>query len=350
MKKIVSVLLTLCVVMACMFTAVACNNNNNNNQNSSTTSTNSENSNNPTSSTTSENSSVSTSSSKAPVWNSIKSTDRPAYTPEVATDYHLGTNDGTAATTVFLVGDSTVCQYGQNSYKIGYGMKFADYLKDNVTVKNLALSGRSSKSFLKENNYQTFKSEIKAGDYLVIGFGHNDEKKEDDRYTNPNSAVIFEDSFKYHLYEYYIKVALDAGATPILCTPIVRRSPKGNYTGQNIHITSGTGDNSYEGGDYYKAIVELGKEKGITVIDLMEVTKAIMIAAGNEGSAIYYGKNDNTHLNHYGASTVAYNFMLEITKTENTLKHYVDQAKMVAPTAPEVETPTSASTSASAAA
>ncbi len=359
MKKLISVFLTLCLILACMFTVVACNNNNNpetseNSGKNSQQSTNSQNggsSKGPTS--------VTTTSSNT--WNSIKSTDRPEHKWEPATDLVLGTNDGTQNTTVFLVGDSTVCNYDNEPSKYyprnGYGMWFDDFLKaDKVTVKNLARSGRSSRSFITETQYQTLTSEIKTGDYLVIGFGHNDSKTDKPGlYTNPNSQVTDDDSFKYYLYNYYVKVAIDAGATPILCTPIVRQSSSSDYTGTKIHITSGSGDNCYEGGDYVKAIKELGQEFGITVIDLTTVTKHIMETAGNEGSKIYYAsKNstnlpdpiDQTHINAYGAAVVAYNFMLEIQKTENTLKNYVDSEKMVEPTqdvlVPNVKEPTSA--------
>lgn len=337
MKKFVSVFLTLCMVMACMFTIVACNKNNNEANNSSSVEESS-------SSEAPNTSSTSTSSS-------IKSTDRPPHewTPMPEQDYNFGTNTGEEETTVFLVGDSTVCYYDNEIAKYyprnGYGMWFGEYLNDKVTVNNLALSGRSSRDFLTYKdgvNYQTLKNNIKEGDYLVIGFGHNDEKT-GNLYTNPCSQVTDDDSFKYYLYTYYIKLALDAGATPILCTPIVRYSSSNNYTGTKIHVTTST--SAYEGGDYPKAIKELGQEFGITVIDLTTITKGIMETAGKDDARMYYASNagdittalnhnsiDETHTNAYGAATIAYNFMLEIAKTGNTLKNYINSEKMVAPT------------------
>ena len=84
-------------------------------------------------------------------------------------------------TTIYLVGDSTVCSFADNYYypRYGYGTQLGNYLADEATVVNLALSGRSSKSFLAEANYETLKNSLKAGDYLLIGFGHNDEKSDD---------------------------------------------------------------------------------------------------------------------------------------------------------------------------
>ena len=82
---------------------------------------------------------------------------------------------GTEKVTVYMVGDSTVCNYTNDTSlafpRNGYGMWVGNYLNENATVVNLALSGRSSKSFLQETNYTTLKNSISKGDYLIIGFG-----------------------------------------------------------------------------------------------------------------------------------------------------------------------------------
>ena len=277
-------------------------------------------------------------SASASVWSS----EREAYSWTPATAMKNGDNDGTQNTTVYLVGDSTVCEYSMTKERSryyprnGYGMWFDDFLSNKVTVNNLALSGRSSKSFLKESNYKTLTDNIKAGDYLVIGFGHNDEKTTDGFYTNPAGQVVHEDSFKYHLYNYYVKVALDAGATPILCTPIIRIAK--NYKDANFHITA---NGTYEGGDYPKAIRELGSEFGVTVIDMTKITKDFFTAMEYADACEYYARSsmgiddlnnvDTTHINSYGAATLAYKFMLALKNTDNTLKYYIDETKMVEP-------------------
>jgi lysophospholipase L1-like esterase len=261
----------------------------------------------------------------------------PNFTQLDDTSYDEATRD----TTLFLVGDSTVCEYTatsekNNSYyymRNGYGMRLSEYLNGHITIRNLALGGRSSKSFTTEKNYQTLKDEIKAGDYLLIGFGHNDEKKESARYTNPVADVTDETSFKYYLYEYYIKVALDAGATPILCTPIVRRSANGTYSGSNIHVTTTSG--AYVGGDYSAAIKELGEEKNVTVIDLTTLTKELLTGVSSDESASIYSWQytsnklsttvDNTHINAYGAQIVARMFAETLLKTNCSLKNYVNK-------------------------
>lgn len=236
---------------------------------------------------------------------------------------------GSSGTKVFMVGDSTVSSFNDPYYypRYGYGTKMGDYLQG-VEVVNYALSGRSSKSFINEMNYRKLKNEIKKGDFLIIGFGHNDEKTDGERYTNPLTDETDPNSFKYYLYEKYIKLAKNAKATPILATPIVRRSPVGEYVGSVIHQTKDEGE--YKGGDYAQAIRDLGAKYKVTVIDLTKITKELYEKVGVEGSLKYHAwlkhkpdSVDNTHLNTYGASVVAYNIAKEIAGTKNKLAKFV---------------------------
>ncbi|MGN0806282.1 MAG: GDSL-type esterase/lipase family protein, partial [Candidatus Coproplasma sp.] len=255
---------------------------------------------------------------------------------------------------IYVVGDSTVCSFSDNYYlpRYGYGTQLAEYL--NVTsdqIVNLALSGRSSKSFLTEPQYTTLTSSISEGDYLIIGFGHNDEKyAEDARFTDPNGDKDTETtdkgtSFKWCLYEKYIRVATDKGATPILCTPIVRYAPDGDYTGSEAHIIAGYGD-------YPQAIRDLGEETGTTVIDLTALTKSLY-EADNDNAVYYHAYTtyagdikdtldgtetpdglDKTHINKYGAKMVAYQFANALKSTDCSLKAHVKD-DIAAPTKEE---------------
>ena len=231
--------------------------------------------------------------------------------------------------TMYLVGDSTVASFNDTYFypRYGYGTQIDDQLADSVTVKNLALSGRSSKSFVTESNYTFLKNNIKANDILVIGFGHNDEKSDDEtRFTDASKPYTDESSFGYYLYEYYIKLAEEAGAIPVLCTPIVRASTSNDYSGSEGHVTAN--------GDYAQAIRDLGEALGVAVVDLTDLTRArYQEISYNE--AIYYhamiaGKYDTdgvtlvpdvatvdkTHLNIYGAKYVAYLLASELKKLE----------------------------------
>ncbi len=224
--------------------------------------------------------------------------------------------------TVWVVGDSTVCEFDDKYYypRYGWGTQLHKYFDETLVVNNLALSGRSSLSFTKENNYKTLMDGIKSGDFLLVGFGHNDEKAEADRYTNPNGDYKTAGSFANSLYENYIKPATQKGATVILCTPIVRRTDKtGEWTNNQLHITSTSG--SYEGGDYAKAIKDLGTDLNIPVIDLTSLTKALYDEIGAAESLYLHawtsskeGSVDNTHTNIWGATYNAY-FITQGIKT-----------------------------------
>ena len=135
----------------------------------------------------------------------------------------------TKESTVWVVGDSTVCSFADAYYypRYGWGTQLANYFDSSLKVENLALSGRSSKSFTTEDNYKTLMDSMTSGDYLLVGFGHNDEKAEDGRYTDPNGAYTTEGSFANSLYENYVKPAQEKGVTVVLCTPIVRRTATG---------------------------------------------------------------------------------------------------------------------------
>ncbi|WP_243692936.1 GDSL-type esterase/lipase family protein [Treponema sp. J25] len=230
---------------------------------------------------------------------------------------------------LYLVGDSTVSSFKDPYYypRYGYGTQLFHYFKD-IEIVNLALSGRSSKSFIREQNYQNLIQNLKAGDFLLIGFGHNDEKPEEARYTNPQGSKEDPSSFKFYLYSYYIKLALDRGATPILCTPIVRRNPAGLYKGTFVHITEDKP--GYPGGDYAESIRQLGKELGVTVLDLCRRTQQLYEALGSEKTLYLHAwitdkadSVDNTHLNRYGAAMVAFLLREELAQTNNPLKGYL---------------------------
>ncbi|MCR5350623.1 MAG: hypothetical protein K6E20_06505 [Acholeplasmatales bacterium] len=234
---------------------------------------------------------------------------------------------------IVCVGDSTLSKFNDVSYyfdRHGYATTLDKYF--NLNVMNLALSGRSSKSFLVEKEYQIMLDNLEAGDFLVIGFGHNDEK-EDDK-ARFSSALLDTDtlgSFKNNLYYKYAKIALDRKATPILCTPIVRLSLNNDYSGNIIHQT--------KNGDYRKAIIELGKEKNIFVVDLTNLTKKYMESIDSDTQfiqhAISKGKKinntvtydiksvDKAHLSYLGALYVSYLFKEEIKKSNLELKKYI---------------------------
>ncbi len=222
--------------------------------------------------------------------------------------------------TVYLVGDSTVCEYDNNTVsaynRYGWGMKLADQF-NGVTVRNLALSGRSSRSFLNETNYNTLCSSIGSGDYLFIQFGHNDEKTDENTYpglgTYPNldwntldgsgKNASGQYSYEWILLNRYAKNARDAGAVPVLVTPITRRAANGQPYYQ-AHT------------DYQQGLLSMAASNGIAAIDLTALTtdlyNQLYTAGGSDATAALHCWTDtahttldNTHLSSYGAETVS---------------------------------------------
>lgn len=215
--------------------------------------------------------------------------------------------------TIWIVGDSTVSAFADNYYypRYGWGTQLGQYLDGAFTIQNLALSGRSSKSFTVEPQYQQLLNGMKSRDYLLVGFGHNDEKAEAERYTNPNGTYLDSGSFANSLYEHYIKPAQAAGVQVILTTPIARRSATGVWSNADLHITAASG--AYAGGDYPQAIRNLGTELHIPVVDMTASTKALYDQLGAAETLYLHAWTsskpasvDNTHTNIWGGKYNAY--------------------------------------------
>ena len=218
--------------------------------------------------------------------------------------------------TVYIVGDSTACEYGYDeNYAVpraGWGMYVQNFLPDNMSVVNLALGGRSSKSFTSEENYTKLKENLKEGDYLLIQFGHNDAKKSTDediknRYTDPEGDIETEGSFKNSLYENYIKLAEEKKAVPVLISPVSRRKfdEEGKITDSH--------------GLYDDAVRELAEETGVKFVDMTKETEEIYNFFGSELTKIFHAAYkdkskgiDNTHFNSFGAICMASGITQEI--------------------------------------
>ena len=185
-------------------------------------------------------------------------------------------------------------------------MYLGDFLRSKYHVEDLAMSGRSSKSFATEDNYKKLLSEMNDGDYVLIQFGHNDAKNKTEadiqnRYTDADGDVKTEGSFKNSLYKNYIEPAEEKGAKPV--TPIVRHEFDENGKVIDAH------------GHYDDAIRELAKETNVPCIDVNQMTTDLYNKSGSEETRILHAlfksteKGDNgfdyTHLNHFGGMTVA---------------------------------------------
>ncbi len=113
-------------------------------------------------------------------------------------------------------------------------------------------------------------------------------------------------------------------------TPIVRLNKDGKYEGNSVHVTSG--DEKFPGGDYPKAIRDLGAEIKVTVVDQTENTKALYEKIGEEAKKFHAqtgskeGSLDTTHLNAYGASVIAKMLVEDLAKKDKAFKKLTRKA------------------------
>ena len=149
---------------------------------------------------------------------------------------------------IVLVGDSTVATGG------GWGPGFCKAMTPNVTCVDVALNGRSSKSFLDEGAWA--KALALNGDYYLIQFGHNDQKPDAARHTEADG------SFRTCL-EKYVADVRGIGAVPVLVTSLSRRTYKDGKVVEDLH-------------DYAAATRAVGAREGITVIDLNALSTTLL--------------------------------------------------------------------------
>ena len=151
-----------------------------------------------------------------------------------------------------------------------------------------AKNGRSTKSFLDEGRFGPVEAAMEPGDFLLIQFGHNDEKQDPARHTDPQTT--FRDNLRL-----FIRAAQKAGAYPVLITPIARRL----FDGNGVFLPGSHGE-------YPEAVRCVGRETGVPVVDLTAVTEEYLASLGDDPSkGLFVWPKDNTHLKYEGAVTMA---------------------------------------------
>ena len=203
--------------------------------------------------------------------------------------------------TIFMIGDSTMADKPLNDNpEKGWGQLFPQYFTDAVQVRNYAVNGRSTKSFIKEGRWDSVMKYMKKDDWVFIQFGHNDSKIEDsNRYAAPQTL------YRANLIR-FVNEARAKGGNPILVTPVMRRKfdAKGKF--EDTH------------GEYPSVVRAVAKELNVPMIDLHTSSRKLIEEHGVEGSKKLFlwmdpkhfkaapdGKKDDTHFSEYGASSVA---------------------------------------------
>jgi pectinesterase len=228
-------------------------------------------------------------------------------------------------TTIFIIGDSTAANkdISHDRKERGWGMALQCYFDDNIMVDNHAVNGRSSLSFFNEGRWQKVLDRMKPGDYVVIQFGHNDEKPKADRHTDPGST------FDYMLAR-YVRETRERGGIPVLMNCVVRRNffvnaPENDDDEKLRTTTFKDGVKMVEGdslidthGLYRVAPRDVAQRMNVHFVDANRITHDLEQGLGTEASkrlhmwfkpgeepSVPEGRQDNTHYNVYGAHVVA---------------------------------------------
>ncbi|TCC91849.1 rhamnogalacturonan acetylesterase [Pedobacter frigiditerrae] len=217
--------------------------------------------------------------------------------------------------TLYIIGDSTAANKAKDKFpETGWGMELQSFFNEEVKVDNRALNGRSTKSFINEKRWENILTTLKEGDFVLIEFGHNDEKIE-----NPKVGTSLGE-FKVNLIK-YVQETQAKKAHPILLTPIVRRN-----------FINGVLTDTHKG--YPDVVRKLADSLRIPLIDMQRKTEKLVKSLGDESSKKLFlhldsghvnypkGLKDNTHLNVEGAKAFAGLVAAGVKETKTSLaKH-----------------------------
>ncbi len=221
--------------------------------------------------------------------------------------------------TLHLVGDSTMSDKPMLSYpERGWGQLLPEFMLPSINIKNHAANGRSTKRFVDEGRWQVLLSDLSEGDFVVIQFGHNDQKQSDPaRYADPENA--------YPAYlKQFVQDVEARGASVIIASSICRR----HFTEEGVLKRTLLA--------YADAAKKVALQANVPFIPMNTLTCDFLAQIGEPKSNHYFikvpadlytrypeGKNDDTHLNVVGAAKMAQIFVRELKATAHPLAKYV---------------------------
>ncbi|HBV15880.1 rhamnogalacturonan acetylesterase [Chryseobacterium carnipullorum] len=222
--------------------------------------------------------------------------------------------------TLFLIGDSTMAnkENPDKNPEHGWGQMLPLLMTSGIEIQNHATNGRSSKSFRTEGRWDKVMKQLKKGDFVIIQFGHNDQKINDSaRFTNPYTQ------YRANL-ERYVNETRAKGAYPILMTSIVRRNFNENGVLVDTHK------------EYPLVVRMVANDLKVPMVDLQLLTEQMEISYGPErskklhlhykkGEVDYYpeGKDDDTHLSKLGAESIAKRATVSLKNMKTGLENFI---------------------------
>ncbi len=190
--------------------------------------------------------------------------------------------------TLYLAGDSTVTDQPM-APSASWGQMLPRFFAPDISIANHAESGETLKSFVTELRLDKLLSKLAPGDWVMIQFGHNDQKSQ-----WPQTYVEAATTYRSWLRVYLAEVRR-RGATPLLVT-----SPERRHFDAAGHIVDSHGE-------YPQAVRDVAREEGVALIDLHDMSRRFYEALGPELAARAFADagRDLTHHNEFGAYSLA---------------------------------------------
>lgn len=211
-----------------------------------------------------------------------------------------------AVPTVFIIGDSTVCDQPFEPWN-SWGQMLPLFFKPAVAVANHAESGETIADSLAGNRFKKIFSLMQSGDYLFVQFGHNDMKSK-----RPDALA----QYKTNLIE-IVKETRAKGGTPVLVTSMERKA------GVSHPTLAG----------YPDAVREVARQERCPLIDLNAMSVVLYKALGPNLDKAFV---DGTHHDNYGSYELAQCVVEGIMRTRLTLVAYIrDDFKAFDPNHPD---------------
>jgi len=204
--------------------------------------------------------------------------------------------------TIFVAGDSTVCDWDPvytaanantaGPLERGWAQELSQFLKPGIAVANYADSGETSASF-RSGFWGPAKASLRAGDYVFIQFGHNDQKS--------NVAGFTSDMMSY------ITDARNANAIPVLLTPPGRKS-------------ASTTDTGFAGLDQQTR--DLAKAQNVALVDLTNLSISYYQTLPDK-SVVFATPSESTHFSEAGATALSNLVVTSLKTSALALKDFI---------------------------
>lgn len=186
--------------------------------------------------------------------------------------------------TLFLLGDSTMTDQAREPYA-GWGQMITRFLKDDIAVANHGESGESCASAFAEGRFDKVASVLRAGDFVAMQFGHNDQKAQG---AGMGAFLSYTDEMRRA-----IALIREHKGVPILVTSMQRR--EFDADGRVVNTL----------GDYPEAVRRVAAEQRVALIDMHGMSPSLYEAFGPEGSGALFKDGDATHHSPFGAYELA---------------------------------------------